>query len=439
MEDKLTPSTTNAVILFSSPVGSGPPASNTTEEGTSKTMHVKTRRSFLQTLATSASTARAAIPAKPQAQTPTTPKYKVGILGHTNHGNYGHGIDTVWSAFPQIEVAALSDPDPTGRAAAAARTGAKRTYADYNEMLRTERPNIAAIGPRWLDQREAMITAAAEAGAHIYTEKPFARTPAEADRTCAAVRQNKIKLQIAHQMRISPYTQAARAMVEAGEIGALQEVRLRGKEDARAGGEDMMVLGSHLFDLARLFLGDPLWVTAHVTSNGEELAPQHARQPSEPLGLVAGNQIAATFAFPNGVHAYFASRASDQTHPLRFGTWLYGSKGVLFLPNGIYPGGGLYLLRSPAWLPDDRTPWQRVEAKPDLAAAGIRGDHEIANALMVADLLRAIETDAKPICSEDDGRWTVEMIHGVYQAQKAGNRVSFPLRSRNHSLEPEVL
>jgi predicted dehydrogenase len=141
------------------------------------------------------------------------------------------------------------------------------------------------------------------------------------------------------------------------------------------------------------------------------------------------------FAFENGVHGYFASRAADQTDALRFGTWLYGTKGVLFLPNAIYPGGGLYLLRSPAWLPDERNEWARIDVKPGMTGLGTIDDHEIANALMVADLVRAIEQNGKPSCSEEDGRWTIEMIHGVYQAQRSGDRVNFPLRVRTHQLE----
>jgi len=390
-------------------------------------MSMTNRRSFVSSMLSV--TAALAAPAK---------KYRVAVIGHTGHGNYGHGIDTVWTAFNQMEVVAVADPDASGRANALTRTRAKRGYADYREMLRVEKPDLVGIGPRWLDQREEMVTASAEAGAHIYTEKPFARTPAEADRIVQAVRKNKVKLQIAHQMRTAPYTQRAKAMIDAGEIGTIQEVRVRGKEDKRSGGEDMMVLGSHLFDMLRYFLGDPKWVVAHVTTNGEELAAKHVTKPTEPLGPVAGNQIAAMFAFGNGVHGYFASRAADQTDPLRFGTWLYGSKGVLFLPNAIYPGGGLYLLRSPAWLPDERNRWERVDAKPDMAGLGITDDHEIANALMVADLVRAIERDSKPSCNEDDGRWTIEMIHGVYQAQKSRDRVSFPLRERNHQLESEL-
>jgi len=364
-------------------------------------------------------------------------RYRVAVIGHTGRGNYGHGIDTVWRAFENVELVAVADADEAGRAAAARRLGVTKTYADYREMLHKEKPDIVGVAPRWMDQRVQMVTAAAEAGAHIYMEKPFALTLADADRMVAAVQRHKVKLQIAHQMRTSPYVIRAKAMIDAGEIGEIQEIRSRGKEDRRAGGEDMMVLGSHLFDMQRYFLGNPLWVSAHVTVDGREVTASDVRQPTEPIGPIAGTQISATFAYANGVHGFFGSRAAGQTHPLRFSTWIYGSKGVIALPNGIYPGGALYLLRAPGWLPTEELRMEQVKVEPDLAAQGmtIRPGPEIANALMVADLVRAIEGGGKPCCNEEDGRWTIEMVHGVYAAQKTGNRVRLPLAQRTHPLE----
>ena len=364
-------------------------------------------------------------------------KYRVAVIGHTGHGNYGHGIDVVWGSFEKASVVAVADADPAGRAAAVKRIRAARGYTDYHDMLRQEKPHLVGVGPRSLEEREQMVTAAAEAGAHIFTEKPFAASVVEADRMVEAVRKNKVKLQVAHQMRISPYTLRAKAMVDAGEIGAIQEVRARGKEDRRAGGEDLMVLGSHLFDMMRIFLGDPKWVVSHVTTSGREISRSDIRQGTEPIGPVAGNQMSAMFAFRDGIHGYFASRATAQTHALRYGMWVYGSKAVLFLPMAIYPAGGLYVLRSPAWLPDERTRWERVEVALDAAGQALasRAGREVANALMVADLVRAIEHDEKPCCNEDDGRWTIEMVQGIYQAQKTGSRVGFPLASRRHPLE----
>ena len=356
-------------------------------------------------------------------------RYRVAVIGHTGRGNYGHGIDTVWRTFDNVELVAVADADQTGRAAASKRLGVARTYADYREMLRREKPDIVGIAPRWMDQRLEMVTAVAEAGAHIYMEKPFALTLADADRMAAAVQRNKVKLQIAHQMRRSPFALQAKAWIAEGEIGGIQEIRTRGKEDRRAGGEDMMVLGSHLCDMLRFFLGNPQWTTAHVTTAGREINGSDVKQPSEPIGAIAGTQISAMFAFAHGVHGYFASRAVADTDPLRFGTWIYGSKGVIFLPNGIYPDGGLHILRSPSWLPDARNSWEQWAGPAELAKRP-----QIANVLMVEDLLRAIEQDGQPCCNEEDGRWTIEMVHSVYRAQQSGGRVLMPLAERGHPL-----
>jgi predicted dehydrogenase len=392
------------------------------------------RRSFLHSLAASGLLAAAGrLGASPIG----TRKYRAAVIGHTGHGNYGHGLDTVWNAFDFVEVVAVADPDDAGRAKAMPANGAKRGYRDYREMLEKEKPDVVSIGPRWLDQRVDMVGAAAEAGAHIYLEKAFARDLAEADQLVRAVRKNKVKLQIAHQMRGSPFARAVKDMLDRGELGTVQEIRIRGKEDRRAGGEDLMVLGSHVCDLTRMFLGDPKWVFAHVTQDGAEMSAGHVGQASEPLGPIAGNQIAAMFAFDNGVHAYFGSKASGQTHPLRFGTYIHGSKAVVFVPNAIYPDGQPYILRSASWLPLDGNAWEKVPAKEDIPGVPmIRGEgRQIANALMVLDLFEAIETGKKPFCSEIDGRWTIEMISGIYQSQKTGGAVRFPLAERRHPLE----
>ena len=364
---------------------------------------------------------------------PPRRRYRGAVIGHTGRGNYGHGLDVVWRAFDWIEVVAVADPDPEGLNRARQRTGASRAYRDYREMLDREKPDLVSIGPRWLDQRVPMVEAACEAGAHIYLEKPFARDLEEADRMVAAVQRAGVKLQIAHQMRASPFLAAVRELVDGGAIGGIQELRARGKEDHRAGGEDLMVLGSHLADIMRVFLGDPQWVFAHVTHDGEELSSSHTRRPTEPIGPVAGNQIAAMFAFAGGRHGYLASKACEQTHPLRFGTYIFGSRGVIFLPNAIYPEGQPYLLRSAAWFPDEAHRWEKIEPKVDLS--GIREDPALlANALMVRDLVDAVERDRKPVCSEEDGRWTIEMILGVYHSQRAGRPVRFPLAERRHPL-----
>ena len=360
-------------------------------------------------------------------------RYRVGVIGHTGRGNFGHGIGDVWPAFPQTQVVAVADPDGEGRAKAQERTGAAQAYADYRELLDKEKPDIVSICPRHTDQRLAMVTAAAQAGCHMYLEKPFAANLEDADQMVEAIRKAGVKVQLAHQMRRSPFTLKALELIQAGEIGEIHEVRGRGKEDYRAGGEDLVVLGSHIFDMMRAVLGDPEWVFAHITSKGEELAFDHLRKPNEPVGPVAGRQMSAMFSFGQGRHGYFGSNQSSQTHPWRFGTHVFGAKGCIFLPNEIYgEGSEAYILRSPAWVPRRDRQWELIE--PQHRSFGDE-HHLTANALMVEDLLAAIETGREPACSERAGRWTVEMTQGMYASQIERKVVDFPLQDRVHPLE----
>ena len=107
-------------------------------------------------------------------------KYRVGVIGHTGKGNYGHGLDRVWMAIPQCEIVAVADADADGLAAATRRLRAPRGYSDYRKLLDKEKPDIVSICPRWLDQHRDMVVAAAERGVHIYMEKPLAITVEEA-------------------------------------------------------------------------------------------------------------------------------------------------------------------------------------------------------------------------------------------------------------------
>ena len=360
-------------------------------------------------------------------------RYRVGVIGHTGRGNFGHGIGDVWPVFPQTQVVAVADPDDEGRAKAQERTGAAKAYADYRELLDKEKPDIVSICPRHTDQRRAMVTAAAEAGCHMYLEKPFAANLEDADQMVSAIRKAGVKVQLAHQMRRSPFTLKALELIQAGEIGEIHEVRGRGKEDHRAGGEDLVVLGSHIFDMMRAVLGDPEWVFAHITSKGQELNFDHLRKPSEPIGPIAGRQMSAMFSFGEGRHGYFGSNQSSQTHQWRFGTHVFGTKGLIFLPNEIYgEGSEAYILRSPAWVPRRDKRWELIE--PEHRSFGSER-HLTANALMVENLLEAIETGSEPDCSERAGRWTVEMTQGMYASQLQRKVIDFPLTERAHPLE----
>ncbi|MDX1980352.1 MAG: Gfo/Idh/MocA family oxidoreductase [Bryobacteraceae bacterium] len=353
-------------------------------------------------------------------------RYRVAVIGHTGRGNYGHSWERAWREIAEAEVVALADPDEKGRAAAVARSGARKAYADYREMIAKEKPDIVTISPRWCDQRVEMVKAAVDAGAHVLMEKPFAKTLEEADAIVAAVEGKGVKLQVGHSARAMAVTEGARELLRKGELGTLLEIRARGKEDRRAGGEDLIVLGTHCFDLMRYYCGDPLWVFSHVTEQGREVTQSMMRHATEPVGMVGGDSIAAMFLFPNGVHGYFGSMASTDRTGRRFGVSLMGSKAFAFVPLNDVPSAEPYLLRSPAWAPEKGEPWERV----NYPAGRKPKTRELTNHAMAIDLIEAIETGREPLCGARDGRWTVEMVAGIYQSQLSGGKVAFPLVKR---------
>src|SRR5437870_10755907 len=238
--------------------------------------------------------------------------YRVAVIGHTGRGNYGHGLDTVWQALDNVQIVAVADADAKGRAAAQQRLKAKSAYADYRQMLQKERPQIVSVATRFLDEHRDMVVACAEAGASIFLEKPMCRTLAEADEMVAACERHHVKLAIAHQTRYSPRLTRVRELVGSGLIGDVLELRGRGKEDARAGGQDLMVLGTHIFDLMRFLVGDARWCLARAGVVGKErvtpITKADVREGGEGMGPVAGDHIIAQYGFDKGVVGHFASQ-----------------------------------------------------------------------------------------------------------------------------------
>lgn len=185
------------------------------------------------------------------------PNYRVAVIGRTGRGNYGHGLDIVWRQFDNVQIVAVADENEAGRLAAQKRLGAKNVYADFREMLKKERPNIVSVADRHLDLHHDMVIACAEAGASVFLEKPMCRNLVEADAMVAACEKHHVKLAIAFQTRYSPRLHV-KDLVADGRIGQLLEMRGRGKEDSRVGGEDLMVLGTHILDLMRMIAGKAL-------------------------------------------------------------------------------------------------------------------------------------------------------------------------------------
>jgi predicted dehydrogenase len=257
-------------------------------------------------------------------------KLRVALIGHTGRGNYGHGLDTLWKAIPATEIVAIADADAKGLEAELKKIGTGKGFADYHAMLTEVKPDIVAIGARHIDQHRDMLLAAIQNGAKgIYIEKPFVRSPAEADEVIAAAEKTGTKIAIAHRNRYHPVMNTITRLIEAGEIGRVLEMRGRGKEDTRGGSLDLWVLGSHLFNLATLFGGEPLACTAGVYQDGKPITKAQVKEGDEGIGALAGNEVHARFELANGIPLFFDSVQNAGVKEAGFGLQIIGTKGVI--------------------------------------------------------------------------------------------------------------
>lgn len=365
--------------------------------------------------------------------------YTAVVIGATGAGNYGHDLDLAWQLIPEVDVVAVADVDEDLARVKADQLGAPQAYGDYRQMLSSVPADFVTVCIRQPHRRSEMMLAAIEAGARgIYCEKPFVRTPAEADAIVAAANRSGTRIQVAHNWRVDPKVLRMREMVCAGEIGRLVAMNATGKNDSRRGGaEDLAVLGVHQLDLMRQFAGDPRQISASVMQSGRPVGLPDVQEGRENMGLMAGDQLFATLLFDHGVVGTFSSVRTGRGMHRQMGIELVGTAGLLSLRGGPTTGQPLLINRRPELDPGVESNWESVAVPPPDAEAlgdtdGTADVRQLLHTTMTRDLIQAVEQNRRPVCDEIDGRWTIEMVMAVHEAGLTQQSVRFPLRVRDN-------
>ncbi|MDA1137581.1 MAG: Gfo/Idh/MocA family oxidoreductase [Planctomycetota bacterium] len=363
--------------------------------------------------------------------------FNIGVIGSTSKGDYGHGVDTAFTASDRARILAVADDNPAGLKTVSEKLGVTRRYLRYEEMLQEVDLDIVCIGPRWVTARVEMVEACARFGCHIYCEKPLAGNLADVDAICRAVEKAGIKMALAHQFRGAPTVNKSIQDVSAGLYGKLLRMYGRPKDDARGGGEELIVHGCHLFNLMIAFAGEPRWVSAHISVNGRDAKISDRREATEPVGPIAGDSLSATFGFDNGVRGFFDSTANIAPR----GGSLYGLRiecehALLHIRSqaevSIYP--------APVVLPEKQDlKWERMilpewHYNSEGLPRDLKGWLHLGNHALSENLMDAIEYQREPATSLNSARAAMEMIQGVYASHFAGRRLSIPLEDREHPL-----
>ncbi len=204
------------------------------------------------------------------------PVLGIGMLGYAFMGKaHSNAFKTIpYMMYPPAAVPRLVGIAGRNREAveaAAKRYGYENAYTDWRGLI--DNPDIQVFdngGPN--DAHAEPCIAAAQAGKHVFCEKPLARTAEEAKSMLDAVQKAGVKHMVAFNYRFVPAIVQARKLIESGALGRIFHFRgiylqewiidpnfpkIWRLDKSIAGSGAMGDLGSHVIDLARYLVGEP--------------------------------------------------------------------------------------------------------------------------------------------------------------------------------------
>lgn len=288
-------------------------------------------------------------------------KFRVGIIG-------GGGIAQAvhipgWKNLPEVEIVGVADVSEATAQKAAAAAGASQVFTDYRDLLKLELDAVDICTPNKV--HTPAVLAALAAGKHVICEKPLAVSTAEVRQMGELADARKLVLMTAQQQRFTQSAVAAKAWVDAGNIGLAYHARVRamrrallpaapGFIDAKlSGGGPCMDIGVHALDLCMWLMGFPKPVRVSGTARtdfakGHSMPNLWGEWDRERFSV---EDFAAGFVhFDNGATLVLeAAWMSHQQENEELLAQLYGTKGGLKWPaaefatvvNGAFAQGTL--------------------------------------------------------------------------------------------------
>lgn len=199
---------------------------------------------------------------------------KVGMVGYKfmgkAHSNAYRALPMFFPDSLRPEMKAICGRDPAALEQARAQFGWESAVTDWRELVKRDDIDLIDINAP-SDAHKAIALAAAEAGKHLFCEKPLALTLADSREMLAVAEQAGVKHMVGFNYRFAPAVQLAKKLVEEGRIGQIYHFRAvflqdwiidpsfplvwRLQKDI-AGSGSHGDLGAHIIDLARFLVGE---------------------------------------------------------------------------------------------------------------------------------------------------------------------------------------
>lgn len=247
---------------------------------------------------------------------------KIGLIGYGGIGRvHAMGLRDIPFHYglpaDAVQIAGVATTRSETAQKAAREIGCDFATADYRELL--ARPDIDIIDVTTPNNSHAeIVIAAAQAGKHIYCEKPLAMNVEEGRRMVEAAEAAGVKTQMTFNLRFFPALSRAKQLIDDGFLGKVFSFRGRyyrssyidpnkpiswRQKKAISGGGALFDLGSHVLDMIYMLLGPFGSVQAtldtlikerptaagsgeRVAVDVDDIALLHARLATGTLGLV---------------------------------------------------------------------------------------------------------------------------------------------------------
>jgi predicted dehydrogenase len=256
-----------------------------------------------------------------------TRHWRVGIVG----AGFGQQVHVpAFRADERASVDAICSSTPERARAVADRLQISRAFGDWRELVNDPHIDIVSISVPPFLQAEIAI-AAADAGKHVFAEKPLALNAADAQRMADSVRRARVVGAVDFEFRELAAWRRLKAALAEGAIGALRhayfswrvetwanrERKVSWKRDLSLGGGTLNLFGSHALDSILWAFGSVSRVAAHSWSPGADVAEARVEAWLETVdGLPISLSLAADTALGSGYRLE-----------------IYGDDGALVLEN----------------------------------------------------------------------------------------------------------
>ena len=184
---------------------------------------------------------------------------RVGVIGAGRIGKIH--AENLATRIPGVVVSAIADINQQAAQALAEKLHVANAFSDYRKIIEDKDIDAVAVCSS-TDTHADLIIAAANAGKHVFCEKPVDHSLDRIDKAINAVSKAGVQCQIGFNRRFDPNFKKLHDLVQSGKIGDLHILRITSRDPAPPPAEYVKLSGGmfldmtiHDFDMARFLSG----------------------------------------------------------------------------------------------------------------------------------------------------------------------------------------